>query len=254
MTTGVDQPSLPPVQPALAKPNPFQRLAGVFFSPGETLRSIADRPDITVPLIVTIVISFACTMLIMPHIDFAADIRASMEARGNVTGAQAEQAMRIGMAVGKALLYATPFLIPLFWALYAGVVLLLFRLFGAEGTYQRAYSIKVYVSLPLIIRGILAAIIVMSRGKISVSELATVVRSNLGFLANMKANPVLFTLLSNADIFVLWSLVLSVIGYAYMAKVSRGRSAAVIVTIWIVFVLIGVGFAALGSLGAKARA
>jgi hypothetical protein len=253
MTTGVDQPPSAPVQPAPAKPNPFQRMVGVFLSPVETLRGIADRPDIVVPLIVVVLISFVSVALLVPHIDFAADIQARLAAQGNVPNAQAERGMNFALAIVKASFYVAPLFIPLGWAVYSAIVLLLFRLFGAEGTFPQAYSIKVYSSLPLIIRGILGAIIGMSRTKIPLSGFASLVRSNLSFLSDMKTNPVLFTLLSALDVFMIWSLILLVIGYAYVFKVSRSRSAAVVVILWLGAILLAVGAAALGTLGAKAR-
>src|SRR5258707_15272508 len=174
MTTGVDQPLIEPGKPAPAKPNPIQRIVGVFLSPVETLRSIADRPDMTVPLIVVILISFASVSLIVPHLDFAADMQARVAASGKVPNAQAEQGMRIGLAIVKAAFYMSPFFVALSWAVYSAIVLLLFRLFGSEGTFPQAYSVKVYASFPLIVRGIIGVIVGMSRGKIPLSEFATI--------------------------------------------------------------------------------
>jgi hypothetical protein len=73
-------------------------------------------------------------------------------------------------------------------------------------------------------------------------ELATLVRSNLGFLVNYKTNPMAFALLSSIDIFSIWFVVLMIIGFAYLARVSRAKSAVIIISLWVVvlcFKLIG---------------
>jgi hypothetical protein len=46
------------------------------------------------------------------------------------------------------------------------------------------------------------------------------------------------------DLFEIWSIVLTVIGVSVVAKVSKGKAAAVVVGWWILFILIGVGVAA----------
>jgi len=78
--------------------------------------------------------------------------------------------------------------------------------------------------------------------------LATLVRSNLGFLADFKANPISFALLSSVDIFSIWYVVLLIIGFAYVSRLSRAKTAMVIVSLWIVatcFKLIGPAMQAL---------
>jgi hypothetical protein len=84
-----------------------------------------------------------------------------------------------------------------------------------------------------------------------VEGLATVVRSNLGFLADMKANPMAFALFSSFDIFSVWFLVLMVIGFAYVSRLSKAKSAGIIVSLWIVVLLLKLIGPALQALRAK---
>ena len=57
----------------------------------------------------------------------------------------------------------------------------------------------------------------------------------------------LFTLLTSLDVFTLWALVLSIIGYAYAANVSRTRAALAIVSLFLFGLFLSVGFAAIGA-------
>ena len=62
-----------------------------------------------------------------------------------------------------------------------------------------------------------------------------------------KANPVLHSLLQSLDAFSIWVIVLLVLGYAIAAKVSRGKAAGLVVTLWALYVLGKAGFTALFS-------
>jgi hypothetical protein len=84
--------------------------------------------------------------------------------------------------------------------------------------------------------------------------MAVLVRSNPAFLVDMKANPVLFSLLSSIDLFTIWTVVLLIIGFAFVARVSKAKSAAIVISLWAVALVIKLGFAAIGAAKAKAAA
>jgi hypothetical protein len=53
----------------------------------------------------------------------------------------------------------------------------------------------------------------------------------------------LVTYAMHLDVFEIWSVILSVLGVAIVAKVSRGKAAAAVVGWWLVLVLISGAFA-----------
>src|SRR5256885_1216958 len=62
------------------------------------------------------------------------------------------------------------------------------------------------------------------------------------------AHAVLFALLTNVEVFGIWTLVLFIIGFAHVARVSKAKSAAIVIPIRLVvalFGLIGPAFQAL---------
>ena len=71
------------------------------------------------------------------------------------------------------------------------------------------------------------------------------VRSNLGFLVERDSSKLLHSLLQSIDLFSFWSLLLFVIGFAAAAKIPRKSAAAVIVTLWLLYVSGKAGLAAL---------
>ncbi|MEA2236211.1 MAG: hypothetical protein QOC81_935 [Thermoanaerobaculia bacterium] len=238
MTVGQDGPVIPPLSEAGPEQNSFQRIIGVLFSPDATMASIARRPDWVVPLIVLLIMSLAAGVVIAQHVDFGAAAREAMEQNKNMSQEQLDKGVKMAAGIGKVTTYLSPVLSAIGLLIIAGVLLLAFRLFGGEGDFKQAFSVTCYSSMPGVIKGILMIIIILAKGGIiPAQQLAGLVRSNLGFLADYKANPMAFTVLSSIDIFSIWYLILMIIGFAYLAKVSRVKSAVIIISLWFVVLL-----------------
>jgi hypothetical protein len=252
MTTGQDNAIATPAPGGEPTPNPFQRIIGVIFSPDATFASIARRPDWVVPLVLLLLVSLAAGFIMAPHIDFGAAARESMEQNKNATPEQIEKAVRISGSIGKVLTYISPVLSLIGLLVISGVVLLAFRIFGGEGDFKGAFSVTCYASIPTIIKSVVTLIIVMAKGgMIPAQALATLVRSNLGFLVDYKTNPMAFALLSSFDIFSVWFLALMIIGFSYVARVSKVKAAVTIISLWILVLLLKLIGPALQSLRAK---
>lgn len=247
MTTGQDDAlATPAPDPG---PNPIQRVIGVIFSPDATMDSIARRPDWVLPLVLILIASFTLGIVIAQHVDFGATVRESVEQNKNMSQEQIDKAVKMGATFGKVATYLSPVFNIIFLLIITGVLLLAVRLFGGEGDFKQAFSVTCYASITTVIKAVVLLIIILARGgTISAQTLATLVRSNLGFLADFKANPMAFALLSSVDIFSIWFVVLLVIGFAYVSRLSRAKTAMVIVILWIVatgFKLIGPALQAL---------
>jgi hypothetical protein len=251
MTNGIDQapPPAPATEeaPAAAKSG-FDRVVDVLFAPAATFRDIARRPDFLVPLAVILIVSIVAAVIIAPRVDFASTMREQMtQANKNMSEEDIDRVVRFSSAFARAMLYVSPLLNLIIFAIIAGVLLLAFRLFGGEGTYKQAYSVTAYSWMPLVISSIIGIVILLMRGEVGADELNNLVKSNLGFFVDMKANPTAFAILSSFDLFTIWSLSLFIIGFSVISRLSRGRSAAIVVTLWLVMIVVKVAFAALGA-------
>lgn len=246
--------SIPPASPAEppAK-NTFERIAGVLFAPAETFRDIARRPDIVTPLIILVVIGFIVTALIVPRMDFEAAFREQMSQQNTkMSDADLDRAAKMGSAFGKVMAWTGPIWGILIWVIIAGVLLLAHRLMGGEGNFKQAFSTVLYSWIPNTISGIVTGIVAVARGEVDPTSMQTMVKSNPAFLVDMKDNPILFAVLSSLDIFTIWTLILLVIGFSTLSRLSRVKSAAIVVSLWLVTVVVKLGFAALGAAKAKA--
>ena len=229
------------------KPSGFQRVIGVLMTPNETFASIARQPDWLVPLVIILVVSLVAGIVFAQRVDFISPMREAMEQNKNMSPDQIDRAVRISSAVAKVFSYASPLLSVISLLIIAAVLLLVFRLFGGEGDFRQAFSVVVYSWMPGIIKSIVVIAIVAARS-VSASDLATLLRSNLAFLVTMKDHPMLFVLLSSLDVFTIWLLALLIIGFGYVSRLSRSKSAAIVISLWVVvtlFKLIGPAIRAL---------
>ncbi|HUP48846.1 MAG TPA: YIP1 family protein [Thermoanaerobaculia bacterium] len=224
----------------------------MLFAPVETLREIASRPDLVTPLVLILLVSLVTSIIVVPRVDFETAVRESMaQANPNLSEADLDRMVRFSAAFAKVFAYASPLLTLLILAIIAGVLLLAFRLFGGEGSFKQAFSVTLYAWIPLVIQGIAGAGILLARGSVPAEELGNLVMSNPGFLVDMKENPVVFALLSSIDVFTFWSLALFVIGFSFLSRFSMRKSAAIVLTLWVVLLMIPkIGLAQFGAMRA----
>jgi len=222
------------------------RLLGVFVSPVATFRALALRPTWIAAWLTLYIVGGGVVLLAFQKVDFAAGMREQMaEQHVQMPAGSEERAARIGKifaTVGVVLFFPIlTFLIP---AIY-----LLLNLLGGELDYKRSLAVSVHASLPRALSALLAVPVVLSRGEMSLKEVqgGGLLQSNLGFLAPADAGPALRVLLVNLDLFTLWTLILSIVGYHIVAKVSKRTAVAVVLSLWLVGLALQVGGAYFGS-------
>jgi hypothetical protein len=251
MTTDIHQTPPGATPPPDTKKNVFERIAGVLFAPAETFQDIARKPDILGPLLIILFIGYVSTFLVMPKIDISSITSQQAEQmrkqNPNMGDEQVAQIERMTAASVKIFGWLGPLLGVAMYAIIAGVLLLAFRLLGGEGTYKQAFSATLYGWMPLVLFGILLSVIVMARGTFDPTTAATLVKSNPAFLVDMKEQPILFSLLSNFDIFTFWTLFLLIVGFSTLSKTSRAKAATIVISLWAIVIVVKLGFAALAA-------
>ncbi|MGZ8709691.1 MAG: YIP1 family protein, partial [Thermoanaerobaculia bacterium] len=166
----------------------------------------------------------------------------------NVSDADLERVGRITKSFGKVSAYISPLFILVGMVIVATVLWGACRLMGGQGQFLQALSVTLYAWIPrLVIGGIIGTVIIMTRGTVDPSAMATVVKSSPAFLVDMKEQPVLYSLLASFDLFAIWTVILLIIGFAAVSKLSKAKTAAIVITLWFVTVFVKLGFAALGA-------
>lgn len=231
--------------------NPFSRLTGAFFAPVSTFESIARKPDWLVPLILIVALSILSVFMVSSKIDVEASIREQLADR-NMTEEQIDQAVEIGVKVQKFTMPIAIVMTPVMLVIIAGILLLAFRVMGGEVGFLQSFGITLYAWLPQALKGLVMSVLIALRDKVTQNEVVTILKSNLGFLADPIEKPIPFAILSSIDVFNFWTIALLGIGFAFATKWPRPKAVTLVGVLYVVIILFKVGMAALQSLGGAA--
>ena len=230
----------------------FGRVVSVLVSPTKTFESIRQRPTWLVALVVLIGISIVAGAMVSAKIDWAQMARDSIASQGRqMSEEQMEQTIDMMEKFGPIGTYIGPFFIVIALLLSAVIAMVTLKLLGGELTFGQSFSTIVHASMPQVVKGLLSIPVILGKSDFSYLDVRSnsVLKSILGAFAPEETGPAMLALLSSVDLFGIWGLVLTAIGLAAVGKVSKGTGALTAVGIWVFWILIGVGLAALGSLG-----
>lgn len=225
----------------------FGRLIGVLVSPGKTFRSIAGRPTWGVALAVLLLVSAGVGLLAGQRTDYRDMITRSVRDSGRQIPPEALK-RQIGM-MEKAGPYFSALGAPVFIVLLSLISALIywifFKLLGGDFSFKSGFSVTLHAAMPAVVSLLLSLPVILSRSRLGYDDLKTgsFLRSNLAFLAPQNAPNWLTALYASADFFALWSLVLSIIGYRAISRLSTQAVAATVVIITLLFVAVRVGLA-----------
>jgi len=103
----------------------------------------------------------------------------------------------------------------------------------------------VYAALPLVLKTVLSLVSVLAGMSPDSFSFQNPLATNPGYFMNPAGSPFLYSILSAIDIFMIWTLVLTALGFTYVSKVKRGTAFAIVFGWWLVFTL---AFAGLGAM------
>lgn len=235
---------------------PVGRLAGIYFTPTDVFADIDRRPTWLVPVLISIVIAvgFSLYFQMRVHVDYEQLIRQQMEERAARSGSQlSEEQIHQSISWGvKFAKWAAPLaavFLPAILLVLAGVLFFAFQMAQAETTFKKAFSVVAwaYAGRTLVEYALNVIVITVNPQAVDPSHAQDITMTNLGaFFSAKQIPPALHSFLSSVDLFTLWLLILLIIGFkAISKKFTTGKSATIVVGLWLLYVLIKVGWNAL---------
>lgn len=227
----------------------FGRLIGVLVSPGKTFRAIAERPTWAVALLVLLLVTGLVWFFAAQRMDFREITLEGVRQSGReVPEAQLEQQIEIMEKAGPYIYgLTTPVVVVIFVLLVALVYWVVFKLLGADFSYKSSLSVNLHASMPVVVSYLLSIPVILSKESLGFADVkaGTFLASNLSFLAPEDAPAWAFAALASLDFFSLWGLALTIIGFRAVTRLSTTAVAATAIVVWLLFVGIRVGWAAL---------
>jgi hypothetical protein len=233
----------------------FERLVGVFVSPGVTFADIARKPDFIAPLIVMAVLGLAGTELFLSKIGMEPVLRWALQHSSRTSSMSPDQieqtVARIvpiysWVARGSGVLWMP--LVALVSALIGLVAVN--SIFGGRISFKTAYAIACYAYLVNLIYYLLAMLMTfVGDPDHIISNPQNPTPTSPGFFLNpLESSKPVLALAGSIEIFTLWYLVLLGIGFSEGAvrKVRFTPMFLIFLGAWLIWVLIKTGLATLG--------
>ena len=230
-----------------------QTLTGIFFEPGRVFESLRERPRFLAAAIISTIALLAFTTLFLQRVGYERMITEEIESSPRaeqMTPEQKEQNLRIQTSpVVKAIRYCAPILVvAIIIAAGAALYLLGSMLMGRQLRYKQAVAVWTYSAMPPIVVSMILNIVLLFLKSPDDYDIVRasrrgLVQANLGLLTDLKASPVLGTLLSSFDLFAFYGLFLAALGLKKVGKMSSGTAWGIVLTIWIVGMIVRVAFA-----------
>jgi hypothetical protein len=234
-----------------AESGSFGRVVGAIVNPRPTFESIVRKPSWLVPLLLLLAINLALILSFSHRIGWRALIEKQVANNSQfqqLSPVEQQQRIARGMKLAPVAGYVGGTVgNVIILLIVAGIFLAAFNIvFGSGIKFRQSFGIATHAFMPAVLKGLIGLAVVWVRPPEGVN-LQNLVMSNVGAFLPAGAPLWLQTLGSALDLFVFWIIALLALGFTAASssrKVKFGSSLAVVVTIWLVFLLGWVGIMA----------
>jgi hypothetical protein len=221
------------------------RIVNTFIAPAKTFTDLKRKSGWWVPFLIIAIVSVFFVWTVDSKIGFDKvtenQIKLNAKAMDRLEKLPPEQRARqleISAKVTRIISYASPVLVLAIFVIIAAVWLATFNLgLGTKLGFGTAFAVVMYASLPGVLRSLLAVITLFAGVDPDGFIMQNPVATNLGGLFEVSTHPALYSIGSSIDIFAIWSLILTGIGFSCVSKIKRGTAIAVVFGWYVVYVL-----------------
>lgn len=231
----------------------FGRVIGALTSPGATFADIVRKPKWVTPVLLSTVLGIAFSFVMNQRINWQSFIIKQIEKspRGaDLSYEQKAQQAAMGAKFSSGITYAIGACGAILGAvILGGIYLLLFNVMGGAGTnYKTAMSIVAHAQMTGLVFGPLTIIVMLLRPYGDVDPENMIATSVSAFLPE-DAPRWMQSIGQSVELFWIWTMVLLAIGFAATnpKRLSTGKAFALIAGLWVVWVMIRAGGAAMFS-------
>lgn len=240
-------PPPPPDSAASIEPSQMSEaatLGNIFISPGETFEDLRRKPRFVLAILLMMILTGIFSFLFVQKMgdermkSFALE---QMEKNPQIQSMSPEQ-KAAAVETNQKISGVTRYLIPIFLLIGMAIGGLLYWLagkaMGGSGSYWHGLSAWVYSSMPPLVIGMIANLLILflkSADEIDIgASQRGLIHANPSFFIDGKASPVLATLLGTIDFFQIWGWILAAIGLQKLMKLSKNSAWSVVLILALV--------------------
>ena len=217
----------------------MQKIIGIYTAPRQTFEAIDQNPTWFVPFIIGVVFFLIFQFL---TIDIQMDYRVEMMSAREMSQDQldmAESQMQgpfkyIGFIIG-----------PVFWLIMLVIIAALFYMagnlmIGGDTSFKKVFAVVAWTALIGVVSFIIMTLLILSKGTMHGGALDLSILLDTPAIGEEKS--VLYRLLSKFDVFVIWEMILYIIGLSVTYKSTVQKAAVPILGLWAIWIIISVAF------------
>jgi hypothetical protein len=247
---------LSPVSPSISAPEsaPLSegaRIVNTFIAPSKTFTDLRRNASWWAPFLLMVVISTIFIYTAGQKIGFRKIVETQMQSQPKAQARlerlpadQREQQMEGAARMTAIISYTFPLITLVFWLIIATALFTTFKFAAGAGvSFKISLAIVVYAALPIMLKTLLALLSVAAGMSPDSFSFQNPVATNPGYFMTPAGNVFLYSVASAVDIFMIWTLVLTAIGFTCVSKVKTGTSYAIVFGWWAVLTVIGAAIA-----------
>lgn len=228
------------------------RIVNTFIAPGKTFTDLRRNAAWWAPFLLMVISSVVLVYLAGQKVGFRKVTENQMQAQPKqqerleqLPAEQREQQMQTATKITRIIAYAFPVIQLVILLIITAVLFSTFKFAaGADVSFKVSLAIVMYASLPGLLRALLAILSLLAGASPDSFTFQNPVATNPGYFLNPADSPFLYSLASSLDIFLIWTLVLTAIGFTCVSKVKRGTALAIVFGWWLIFTLVAAGMGA----------
>ena len=244
---------LSPVSASEAAPlSEGTRIIDTFIAPSKTFTDLRRNASWWAPFLLMVLVSGAMVYTAGQKVGFRKIMENQMQAQPKtqerlekMPADQREQQMEKGAKLTQTISYVFPVFTLIIWLIIAAALFATFKFaVGADVSFKVSLAIVVYSALPLMLKTLLATVSILAGMSPDSFSFRNPLATNPGYFMNPADNVFLYSVASGIDLFMIWTLVLTAIGFTCVSKIKSGTAYAVVFGWWAFFTLAG---AAIGA-------
>lgn len=214
----------------------MQKIIGIYTAPRRTFEAIDQNPTWFLPFIIGVVFFLIFQFLTLDiQMDYQLEV---VEARGDVPQEQIDMMQGpvkyIGFVAG-----------PIVWLIMIVIIAALFYvagnlMIGGDTAFKKVFAIVAWTGLIGVVSFIIMTLLILSKGTMHGVALDLSILLDTPAVGEEKS--ILYRIFSKFDVFVIWEIVLYIIGMSVTYKTTVQKAAVPILSLWALWIIVSVAF------------
>lgn len=235
-------PESPAPMPDSAPLSEGARIVNTFIAPSKTFTDLRRSAQWWAPFLLITVLGWGLVYVAEQKIGLQKIVENGLQARPKAEAAYEkatpeQRATQIKIS-GVAYYVILPVFLLVIWLVMSGLQFGTLKVVAnADISFGKTFAVLAYSALPLVLKNILAIASVLAGVSPDGFNLNNPVATNPAYFMNPADHPFFYFIGTQVDAFLLWTLVLTAIGFATTGKVKLGTLFAIVIGWWAVITL-----------------